>query len=563
MLKYILLIILFVFSILNNSAQNKIVFSPNNQIYARISGNAYLTIDESDPSAITTSSVANIISEGEYNAIKWKIGNNTGNYTIPFTTNSLVKIPLKLNITNGGNTSNGEIIFSTYETNTDKNTNYPSDVTTLNSNCKDSMGLYAIDRFWRIEATNYTTKPGTQINFGYNANTNEIANTNTITETALKAQRFNNNINSWETPQKLYGIANTISKNIEYVSVLPNDFYKSWTLIDSSVLILNISITSSSLTTICEGKQAIVSATGATSYTLYPNNISSNSNFSISPTSTSSYSIIGSIGSGSNTCNTYSNSALIFTVAVNAKPDIIVNSTPVTCYGFNDGAISANITANSAFTFTWSNGSQAGAINQLSAGIYTLQVEDNILCSNSTTIMVSEPLPISIIELENVASCDNKNTGAITILNNGGTSPYSILWDNNKTTNTLNEIAAGVLTATITDNNNCIQIYSSIINEVQCIETIIPQIFTPNADGKNDLFFINSISYYPNNKLYIYNRWGNLVYSKSKYNNEFDGTANVSEATDRGILPSGTYFVLLDFGDGITPNYSGYLELQY
>lgn len=86
---------------------------------------------------------------------------------------------------------------------------------------------------------------------------------------------------------------------------------------------------------------------------------------------------------------------------------------------------------------------------------------------------------------------------------------------------------------------------------------------TPEGDGKNDLFYINTINYFPNNKLQIFNRWGSIVYEKNKYDNTFDGKANVSNTNGNGMLPSGTYFVIFDFGDDKTPIYKGYLELKY
>ncbi|WP_456312665.1 Ig-like domain-containing protein [Pseudomonas shirazensis] len=75
--------------------------------------------------------------------------------------------------------------------------------------------------------------------------------------------------------------------------------------------------------------------------------------------------------------------------------------------------------------------------------------------------------------------------------------------------------------------------------------------FTPNNDGANDLFRIDCIESYPNNELKVYNRYGALVYSKKKYENDWDGTANVSGVINRGdMLPTGTYFYVIDMGDG-------------
>ncbi|MFH6996788.1 gliding motility-associated C-terminal domain-containing protein [Flavobacterium sp. FlaQc-57] len=75
--------------------------------------------------------------------------------------------------------------------------------------------------------------------------------------------------------------------------------------------------------------------------------------------------------------------------------------------------------------------------------------------------------------------------------------------------------------------------------------------FTPNNDGANDLFRIDCIESYPNNELKIYNRYGALVYSKQHYENDWNGTANVSGVINRGdMLPTGTYFYVIAIGDG-------------
>ncbi|SEE17148.1 gliding motility-associated C-terminal domain-containing protein [Tenacibaculum sp. MAR_2010_89] len=78
--------------------------------------------------------------------------------------------------------------------------------------------------------------------------------------------------------------------------------------------------------------------------------------------------------------------------------------------------------------------------------------------------------------------------------------------------------------------------------------------FTPNDDGSNDTLIIDCIENYPTNTLEIFNRWGNLVYKKKQYNNKWDGTSTgrVNIQVDNK-LPSGTYFYVLDLGNGTKP----------
>ncbi len=73
--------------------------------------------------------------------------------------------------------------------------------------------------------------------------------------------------------------------------------------------------------------------------------------------------------------------------------------------------------------------------------------------------------------------------------------------------------------------------------------------FSPNNDGANDLFTIDCIENYPNNKFEVFNRYGVLVYSKNRYLNDWDGTANVSGTVNiDDKLPTGTYYYVLDIG---------------
>lgn len=91
---------------------------------------------------------------------------------------------------------------------------------------------------------------------------------------------------------------------------------------------------------------------------------------------------------------------------------------------------------------------------------------------------------------------------------------------------------------------------SEFSNTIVPIKIFIPTGISPNADGINDFFEIEGIENYPNNKLEIYNRWGNKVYEEAPYKNNWNG--NVKNASGyiygNGLLPDGTYFYLLDFG---------------
>jgi gliding motility-associated-like protein len=78
----------------------------------------------------------------------------------------------------------------------------------------------------------------------------------------------------------------------------------------------------------------------------------------------------------------------------------------------------------------------------------------------------------------------------------------------------------------------------------------IPEGFSPNGDGINDLFVIRGIDRYPANTFVIFNRWGNKVFEASPYQNTWDGKATMGLRVGGDELPIGTYFYVLDLGDG-------------
>jgi len=86
---------------------------------------------------------------------------------------------------------------------------------------------------------------------------------------------------------------------------------------------------------------------------------------------------------------------------------------------------------------------------------------------------------------------------------------------------------------------------------------------SPNGDGINDFLQIDNIAQYPDNKLMIMNRNGNLVYEAKGYDNNtkvFDGHSNKSGQMQ---MP-GTYFYLLEYTvKGVTRHKTGYIVLKY
>jgi gliding motility-associated-like protein/uncharacterized repeat protein (TIGR01451 family) len=91
----------------------------------------------------------------------------------------------------------------------------------------------------------------------------------------------------------------------------------------------------------------------------------------------------------------------------------------------------------------------------------------------------------------------------------------------------------------------------------------IPQGFSPDGDGKNDLFVIKGLPAGVDNTLTIYNRWGQKVYSKDNYDNTWAGYPSVSGTLGNQKLPTGTYYYILEFKSGEQKPLNGFIVLQY
>ena len=83
--------------------------------------------------------------------------------------------------------------------------------------------------------------------------------------------------------------------------------------------------------------------------------------------------------------------------------------------------------------------------------------------------------------------------------------------------------------------------------------------FSPNDDGVNDFFQIRNIELYPNNKLTVYNRWGNRVYRKKGYTNNNPWTGRYKST----LLTDGTFYYILEVEvNGVMETMTGYVYIR-
>ncbi|MDQ0639672.1 gliding motility-associated-like protein/uncharacterized repeat protein (TIGR01451 family) [Pedobacter sp. W3I1] len=81
----------------------------------------------------------------------------------------------------------------------------------------------------------------------------------------------------------------------------------------------------------------------------------------------------------------------------------------------------------------------------------------------------------------------------------------------------------------------------------------IPNVFTPNGDGKNDTFYIEHLESFESNEVTIINRWGSTVYQSDHYQNDWTAPG----------LADGTYFYVVKVKNGTSAgqDYKGYVTV--
>jgi gliding motility-associated-like protein/uncharacterized repeat protein (TIGR01451 family) len=81
----------------------------------------------------------------------------------------------------------------------------------------------------------------------------------------------------------------------------------------------------------------------------------------------------------------------------------------------------------------------------------------------------------------------------------------------------------------------------------------IPNVITPNGDGKNDKFEIQGLGKYASNSIVIFNRFGDHVFERANYGNDWDAPGQVA----------GTYFYVLRVTDagGVSTEFKGWIQI--
>lgn len=282
---------------------------------------------------------------------------------------------------------------------------------------------------------------------------------------------------------------------------------------------------------VCQGGNVTLTATGAQTYS-WNNGVTNGVSFI--PGSTTTYTVTGTAANGCQGTDQV-------TVTVNPIPSVSGGTNQTICEGSQ-----VILSGSGASTYTWSNSVQnnVGFTPALGVNTYIVTGTTAAGCQNTDTVVITVVLvPTAVLGsnspltgypgLEVGFNNSSMNANAYNFSFGNGNS-YS-------TTNILAEPDAvyqtpGIYTVILTASNGICEDTSHlevIVIPFPPMNIVAPNIFTPNGDGNNDVFFIrleNAVSV----EVTIVNRWGNKMVTFSGLNAFWDGRVNGNLA-DEGV----------------------------
>jgi len=179
-------------------------------------------------------------------------------------------------------------------------------------------------------------------------------------------------------------------------------------------------------------------------------------------------------------------------------------------------------------------------------GSYTNACAQTVTATTEFTIQDIAPMEVLVNDIE--ADCSN-DTALVQATVDGGAAPYTYLWNTEDETPDVWVALQDDAELRVTVTDACGRVVLSGSSVVINCELIIPNVFTPNEDGKNDRWEIRGLGNKPN-ELRIFNRWGGLVFDVKNYRNTF--TAN--------SVSAGTYFYEITV-QGKPEPYTGHITI--
>lgn len=189
----------------------------------------------------------------------------------------------------------------------------------------------------------------------------------------------------------------------------------------------------------------------------------------------------------------------VISIPITQPEALLVNleQTPVSCHGGSDGELRLNIFGGSPpISYAWSNGINAPVNTNLTAGFYDLTVTDVNGCQISLdSIEVTQASPISLANISlNQPNCFGESNGSISVEGVGGSQPFAFAWSNGGAGSSINNIAVGNYTITLTDQKGCTFSQTIALAQPPQLDVVSDGIQMPSCAGLENGFIQTEVS---------------------------------------------------------------------
>jgi gliding motility-associated-like protein len=243
--------------------------------------------------------------------------------------------------------------------------------------------------------------------------------------------------------------------------------------------------------------------------------------------------VFDNLGEGTYLFHVQDNNLCVYdtTIVLNGYPHIdigVPTVVPPSCFGFSNGVITMNSTGGvDPLTYHMmkpSRTNNTGVFDSLKKGTYTVNITDSKGCTKDTTIIVTEPPLLQVVSKATPNDCLGKDDeGTVTSIVDGGTPPYSYEWSSGQHSDAITGVGNGAYWVTVTDAGGCADSALAVVEYDDCCKPYIPDAFTPNGDGKNDIFRLRWKGDVSKLQFSIYNRFGERVFVSYQADIGWDG----------------------------------------
>lgn len=177
------------------------------------------------------------------------------------------------------------------------------------------------------------------------------------------------------------------------------------------------------------------------------------------------------------------------TITISEPLALITNVTidsNVTTIGGADGGATASATGGTMpYTYLWNNAATTASITGVMVGTYTVTITDGNGCLTVDSATISGPAAVFVVMGSSNVSCFGFADGTAKVSSTGGVTPYTYLWNNAATTDSIGALIAGTYSVTVTDNAGVTAIDSIQVTEPPVIQTVFA-VTNASATGTTD-----------------------------------------------------------------------------